>query len=97
MTTQSRRNQNAATVELPDDIEQVLERQLKQEKSRKEYNERPEVKAKRAEYQKKQQRMRAISRAADKGDVNKLIEEFGFTEAQARDLVAKAKAISAKL
>lgn len=86
----STRKQNAATSELPENIEAVLERQIKQEKNRAEYNQRPEVKARRAEYQKKQQRLRGIARAAIKGDVEKLTGEYEFSAEAAAALVAKA-------
>ncbi|KKN70600.1 hypothetical protein LCGC14_0430310, partial [marine sediment metagenome] len=38
MTTSERRSQNASASELPEDIDAVLERQIKQTKSREEYN-----------------------------------------------------------
>ncbi|KKN40709.1 hypothetical protein LCGC14_0730930, partial [marine sediment metagenome] len=57
MTT-PRRGQNPATTELPDDIERMLEKTLRQEKARADYNKRPDVQAKRKEYQRRQQAQR---------------------------------------
>ena len=101
MTTSNRRNQNAAASELPEDIDAVLERQIKQTKSREEYNQRTEVKERRKEYQAKQQRLRAMSNAALKGNKALLMAEtvvvdgketggFGFSEEAADVLIAKA-------
>lgn len=90
--TQDRRPQRAAPAALPADVEKALERQIKSEKKRNEYNKRPDVLAKRKEYQTKQQKFRAIARAALKGDVAKLVG-FGYTEVDAKAFIQKAAGI----
>ena len=106
MTTE-RRSQKAVTSELPEDIDAVLERQIKQTKSREEYNQRPEVKERRKDYQAKQQRSRAMANAALKGNKALLTAEtvtdengkqsggFGYSEAVADELITRAKRVSA--
>jgi len=84
------REQKNVPSALPKDIEKLLERQLKQEKSRAEYNKRPDVKAKRKVYQQKQQSMRAVARAALKGNKEKLLE-LGYSVADAEKLIQIAK------
>ncbi len=93
--TTGRRTQNVpANGQLPDDIDALLERQIKSEKSRREYQNRPEVMEKRKEYQKGQQAQKKIARAAMKGNTAELVE-LGFTDDQAEAAVAKAKVLMA--
>ena len=93
MTT--RRGQNVpSNGQLPEDIDALLERQIKSEQSRQEYQKRPEVLEKRQAYQKSQQQQRLIARAAMKGDESKLVE-LGLTEEQATAAVAKAQELMA--
>lgn len=93
MTTQ-RRAQNVQATDLPEDIQKILERQIKQEKSRKAYQDKPENAVKRAAYHEKQNAQRKMARAAMNGDVPGLVN-LGFSQAQAEAMVAKAKQLAA--
>lgn len=92
MTTQ-RRSQNTTTGGenngLGFDLDSVLDQQIKAEATRRAYQNKPEVKEKRKEYQRMQQHKKAIARAAMKGDVSKLLE-LGLSQEQAEHAVAKA-------
>jgi len=91
----SQRRQNVpSNGQLPEDIDSLLERQIKNEMSRKEYQQRPEVQAKRKEYQNKQADQRKIARAAMKGDTATLVE-LGLTQEQAEAAVVKASEVMA--
>jgi Holliday junction resolvasome RuvABC DNA-binding subunit len=89
MTT--RRSQQVPSVTSDDDLEAILAKQIKQEQARQEYQNRPEVKAKRREYQNEQTRQRKITRAAMKGDMSTLVE-MGLTEEQAQRAISFASA-----
>lgn len=92
MTTQ-RRGQNTSSPEsdgLGFDLDQVLDQQIKAEATRRAYQNKPEVKEKRKQYQQSQQTKRAIARAAMQGNVAKLLE-LGLTQEQAEHAVERAK------
>jgi len=94
MTTETRREQNIPEVNLPEDIDAILERQIKSEKSRQEYQKRPEVQEKRKKYQAQQQFNQKMARAAMKGNVSALLE-LGLTQEQADAAVATAAKVLA--
>ena len=94
MTTQRRGQANEGDGGLPTDIDSLLEKQIKQEKTRKEYQQRPDVMEKRKEYQSKQNDQRKIARFAMKGDSAGL-ESLGYTSEQAATMINRAKELSA--
>lgn len=73
----------------------MLEKTLRQEKARQDYNKRPDVQEKRKEYQRRQQAQRAVARAALKGDTEKLVSEHGYSEVDAQQLVDTAAKLQA--
>ena len=90
-----RREQNVpSNGNLPGDIDALLERQIKSEQTRLEYQKRPDVVEKRKDYQNKQQAQKKIARAAMKGEVETLVT-LGLTQEQAEGAVAKAKELMA--
>lgn len=90
MTT---RNQNVAAVQVPEDIDAMLNKAKADEERRKEYQQRPEVIEKRRAYQEKQKDQRKLARLALKGDKAGLIE-MGIPEEAAETLVSRAKAVN---
>ena len=94
MTTEGRRNQNTPAATLPSDLDALLEKQIKAEKTRKEYQDRPETKEKRKAYQQSQYVFRQIARAAIKGDRVKLVE-LGVPEEQVEAAIEKAASLVA--
>lgn len=93
MTTQRRPQSNDGDSGLPSDIDALLEKQIKAEKTRKEYQQRPEVQEKRKEYQTKQNDAKKIARAAMKGDTAFLVTA-GFSSDQADAMVERAKQLA---
>ncbi len=93
MTTQRRGQANEGDGGLPTDIDSLLEKQIKQEKTRKEYQQRPDVMAKRKDYQSKQNDQRKIARFAMKGDTAGL-EALGYTSEQAGVMINRAKELA---
>ncbi len=89
------RKQNIPSNDGALDIDAILERQIKSEKSRQEYQQRPEVQAKRKDYQQTQYEHRKLAKAAIKGDTKALTEEFGLSQEEAERAVARAKELTA--
>jgi len=93
--TQPRRQQTAGSDNgLGFDLDGMIEKQLKQDASRKEYQQRPEVMAKRKEYQDVQTRNRKIARAAMKGETS-VLTGLGLTGEQAEQAIATATRVAA--
>ncbi len=76
------------------DLDDMIEKQLKQDASRKEYQQRPEVMAKRKDYQDTQTRNRKIARAAMNGHKSVLLG-LSLTEEQADQAIATASRVTA--
>lgn len=90
-----RRQQNTAGSDgLGFNLDEMIEKQLKQDASRKEYQQRPEVMEKRKAYQDTQTHNRKIARAAMKGEV-KALTDLGLTQEQADQAVATAQRVAA--
>jgi len=94
MTTQRRTQSTDGDSGLPQDIDALLEKQIKAEQTRKAYQQRPDVMEKRKEYQAKQNDQRKIARAAMKADFETLTG-MGYSREQAEAMVEKAKALGA--
>lgn len=92
MTTR-RTQANDAMGGLPTDIDSMLEKQIKAEQTRKEYQNRPDVIEKRKVYQQKQQTEKAVARAAMSGNTAKLVE-LGYTDDQAAAMISRASELS---
>ncbi len=93
MTTPRRQQTSAGDDGLGFDLNDMIEKQLKQDASRKEYQQRPEVMAKRKDYQETQTRNRKISRAAMKGEAS-VLTGLGLTEDQATQAIATAARVT---
>ncbi len=94
MTTPRRTQATDGDSGLPQDIDALLEKQIKAEQTRKAYQQRPDVMEKRKEYQSKQNDQRKIARFAMKGDSSSLVG-LGYSEDQATAMIEKAKALGA--
>jgi len=92
MTTRRGQSNDGGT-ELPSNIDAILEKRIKEEQTRKAYQQRPDVMEKRKAYQQKQTDERKIARAAMNGDVSGLVA-MGFTDEQAASAVAKAASLA---
>lgn len=75
------------------DLDDMIEKQLKQDASRKEYQQRPEVMEKRKAYQETQTRNRKIARAAMKGEKS-VLTTLGLSEEQADQAIATASRVA---
>ena len=89
MTTR-REQGNSGEAGLPTDIDAILSSQIKAEKTRKEYQQRPDVLEKRKAYQAKQTEQRKVARAAMKGDSAFLMEN-GYDQATAEGMIRRAQ------
>jgi len=93
--SQQRRQQAAGSDNgLGFDLDDMIEKQLKQDASRKEYQQRPEVMEKRKAYQETQTRNRKIARAAMNGQKPVLIT-LGLSDEQADQAIATATRVAA--
>ena len=92
MTTRRGQSNDGGT-ELPSNIDAILEKRIKEEQTRKAYQQRPDVMEKRKAYQQKQTEERKVARAAMDGNVSALVG-MGFSDAQAAEAVAKAASIT---
>jgi hypothetical protein len=77
-----------------EDLEALLDRQIKQDQQRRNYQNTPEAIAKRKERQAQQNRERRMVTAARNGHTDVLVEEYGLDQAQAEAFVAKAQEMS---
>ncbi len=95
MSSTPRRQQAAGSDNgLGFDLDDMIEKQLKQDASRKEYQQRPEVMEKRKAYQDTQTRNRKIARAAMNGQKSVLVG-LSLTEEQADQAIATATRVAA--
>jgi len=94
MSSSPRRQQTSSSDNgLGFDLDGMIEKQLKQDASRKEYQQRPEVMEKRKAYQDTQTQQRKIARAAMKGEKSVLIG-LGLTDEQADQAIATASRVA---